>query len=274
MTRLFVRALGIVAMGVVLAACRVGEGATPQTKDVKQTELTIFAASSLVDTFLEIGPAFEAQNPNIKVLFNFASSSALALQLSEGAKADVFASANQKQMDIAVQSGRIDGEPRLFASNRLIAITQIDNPAGIKTLADFANPDIKLVLAAPGVPARDYAEEMLDKLATDPTYGPDFKATVLANLTSEEANVRQVLAKVAFGEADAGIVYSSDVIPEIQGGILRIEIPDEFNVVAGYPIAAVKDTQNAEIAQSFIDFALSESGQAILQKWGFGSVTR
>lgn len=271
--------LCVVVLSMVLPACQ--QTVTPQIGDVQPTavspgenvkpaELIVFAASSLTDAFTEIGQAFEAQTPGVKVSFNFASSSDLALQLSEGAQADVFASANQKQMDKASEAGRIDGTPEIFATNRLVVIVPADNPAGIQAPIDLANGGIKLVLAAPDVPVRDYAEQVLDKLAADPTYGDGFKASVLANLVSEEANVRQVVTKVSLGEADAGIVYTSDVTPDMATAILGIEIPDEFNVVASYPIAAIKDTPNTATAQAFIEFILAQDGQAILQKWGFG----
>ncbi len=274
MTKGFVRVLGVVTIGIVLAACQANPAATSQVEGDRWSELVVFAASSLTDAFTEIGQAFEAQNSGVKVSFNFASSSDLALQLSEGAQADVFASANQKQMDKANEAGRIADGIEIFATNRLVVIVPADNPAGIQAPIDLATEDIKLVLAAPDVPARDYAEEVLDKLSADPAYGDGFKAAVLTNLVSEEANVRQVVTKVSLGEADAGIVYTSDVTPDVAGTVLRIEIPDEFNVIASYPIAAVKDAPHAATARAFIDFILSQDGQAILRKWGFGSVER
>jgi molybdate transport system substrate-binding protein len=274
MIKVFVRGLGVVALGIILSACQTSETATPQVEGDRRSELVVFAASSLTGAFTEIGRAFEAQDPGIKVAFSFASSSDLALQLSEGAAADVFASANQKQMDKASQAGRIDGEPQIFVTNRLVVIVPADNPANIQTPVDLAKTGIKLVLAAPDVPVRDYAEEALGKMTADPAYGDGFKAAVLANLVSEEASVRQVVTKVSLGEADAGIVYTSDVTPDVAATILGIEIPDEFNVLASYPIAAIKDAPNAGTAQAFIDFVLSQDGQAILQKWGFGGVER
>ena len=252
----------IAIIAAVLPAC--------QSKDAGQTELVVFAAASLTDAFTDLGETFEKQDPNITVSFNFGSSSALAIQLSEGAKADVFASANPAQMDKAIQDGRISEAPVTFATNRLVIITPVDNPAGIQAPVDLSQGGVKLVLAAPDVPARDYSEEMLGKLAADSTYGDGFKAAVLANLVSEETNVRQVVTKVSLGEADAGIVYSSDVTPDVSGTLFRIEVPDALNVLASCPMAIVHDASNPEGAQSFIDFVLSQGGQTILQKWGFG----
>jgi molybdate transport system substrate-binding protein len=175
-------------------------------------------------------------------------------------------------MDKAGQAGRIDGEPVIFATNRLVIITPVDNPANITAPIDLSNANIKLVLAAPDVPAREYADEMLDKIAADPAYGDGFKAAVFANLVSEETTVRHVVTKVSLGEADAGIVYSSDVTPNIADTLFKLEVPDEFNVLASYPMAVVEGAPNAAAAKSFIDFVLSEAGQAILKKWGFGSI--
>lgn len=242
---------------LVLAAC----SAAPQTP----ATLTVFAASSLTNAFEEIATAFEGEHPNVDVLNSFASSSDLAVQIVEGAPADVFASANQTQMTVVADEGRIEGEPTLFLTNRLTIIVPADNPAGIESPADLANPGVALVLAAPDVPVRDYSDQALALIGD-----ADFQAAVYANLVSEEPNVRQVATKVSLGEADAGIVYTSDVTPDIADQVLQIPIPDDQNVLAVYPIAVVKDAPNAALAQDFVDFVLGADGQAILAKWGFG----
>lgn len=232
--------------------------------------LTVFAASSLGDAFTEIGAVFQADNPEVTISFNFAGSSALATQLVEGgAPADVFASANQKQMDVANDGGRIGSEPVTFARNRLVLIVPADNPAQIASLEDLAKPGVKLVVAAPAVPVRDYTDAMLEKLAADPDYGESYRQTVRANIVSEEDNVRQVAAKVALGEADAGVVYASDVTPDIARNVVPLAIRDEVNTIATYPIAITNDSANPELAQAFVDYVLSDDGQAVLEKWGF-----
>jgi molybdate transport system substrate-binding protein len=235
--------------------------------------LTVFAASSLTDAFNEIASEFKTANPNVDVVFNFGSSSTLATQLQEGAPADLFASANSKQMSVAVDAKRIAGKPVTFAKNRLILIVPSDNPAKIQSLRDLATPGVKLVLAAPDVPVRDYTNTMLDRLEADPGYGDAYKKAVLANVVSEEDNVRQVSAKVSLGEADAGFVYRSDVTPDIASKVIVIQIPDTLNTIAAYPIAATNDSANPDLAKAFIDEVLSEKGQAILVKWGFISVS-
>ena len=259
---------GLMLLFVLLSGCRSQTGTAATSDSAQELTLTILAASSLSDAFTELGGLFEAQNPGVTVQFNFASSSDLATQLAEGAPGDVFASANKRQMDNA--AARISGEPANFLTNSLVIIVPAANPAGIETLADLANEGIKLVTALPDVPIRAFTEEMLDKASADPTYGAEFKANVLANVVSEEANVRQLAAKVSLGEADAGVVYKSDVTPDIAEQVLVVEIPDALNVAAVYPIAVVNDSANPELAQAFVDLVLGAEGQAVLAKWGFG----
>jgi molybdate transport system substrate-binding protein len=194
--------------------------------------------------------------------------------LSEGAPADIFASANNSQMIVAQKAGRIAASPapRAFAKNRLVLIIPADNPANIQGLRDVANPGVKLVIAALKVPVRDYTDAMLAKLAADPNSGDAYQTAFMANVVSEEDNVRQVSAKVALGEADAGFVYRSDVTPDIADQVIALPIPDAINTLATYPIAVTNDSANAELAQKFIDYVLSDAGQDTLVKWNFISV--
>ncbi|MCU0496099.1 MAG: molybdate ABC transporter substrate-binding protein [Anaerolineae bacterium] len=228
--------------------------------------LTVFAAASLTDAFEEIGAQFESEHPEIDVIFNFAGSSALSTQILEGAPADVFASANQTQMQEVQEAGLVIGEPRTFAKNRLVLIVPSDNPANIQGLRDLANEGVKLVVAAPGVPVREYTDTLFTRLAVNASYGETYYTAVIANIVSEEDNVRQVAAKVALGEADAGIVYQSDVTPDLGETVIALPIPDALNTIATYPIAPISE-QTA--APTFIDYVLSENGQATLVKWGF-----
>lgn len=238
----------------------------------RKRELVVFAAASLTDAYEAIADAFEAQNPDVEILFNFGGSSSLATQLVQGAPADIFASANATQMNVALEGGRIAEPVKTFAQNRLVLIVPAENPMNIQTLSDLAKPNVKLILAAPEVPVRAYTETMLARMAADSTYGEAYRAAVLANVVSEEPNVRQVAAKIALGEADAGIVYRSDVTPDIADVMLAFPIPDEFNTIATYPIAITDDTAQPELARDFVDFILSDSGQDILITWGFVSV--
>lgn len=237
--------------------------------------LTVFAAASLTDAFAELADAFAASRPGATVVFNFAGSNQLAAQVGAGAPADVFASANQAQMDAAVESGRIDaGAPAVFLTNRLVVVVPPDNPAGVETLQDLAEPRTLVVLAAEEVPAGKYALAFLDKATDDPAFDSGFKDAALANVVSYEPNVRSVLTKVALGEADAGIVYVSDAVSPDGAALGRVEIPDALNVVASYPIAVLNDSAQPEGSAAFVAFVLSPEGQDILAQYGFGPASR
>ena len=232
-------------------------------------ELTVFAAASLTEAFSRIADVLQTANPGLSITYNFAGSQALVAQLAEGAEADVFVSANTMQMRAAQDEGVIAGETVTFARNRLAIVVPADNPAGIATPADLAKEDIKLILAAPDVPVGQYAREAICRMGAGvATYGEGFVDAVAGNIVSEEDNVRAVLAKVHLGEADAGIVYTSDVSADVAGEVAVIEIPDAVNVIASYPIAAVNGGDQA-LATAFIAYLLGPVGQAMLAEFGF-----
>ena len=242
----------------------------PTPVPIVPVDLIVFAASSLTGPFGEIGELFEADHPGVKVVFNFAGSQQLAQQINEGAPADVFASANKKQMDVVIEAGGIiTGTQQTFAKNRLVVIFPKDNPAGLIELKDLGKSGLKLVLAAQEVPVGQYALDVLDKASTDPAFGATFMDDVLENVVSYEDNVKAVLAKVALGEADAGIVYLSDISGADADKVGQIDIPDALNVIASYPIAPINNGKNPEVAQAFIDLVLAPEGQAILAKYNF-----
>jgi molybdate transport system substrate-binding protein len=258
---------------LVLGACGQPAATSPADSAADTAlsgELTVFAAASLTEAFTALGRQFEADNPNITVIFNFAGSQQLAQQLAQGAPADVFASANSRQMEVAIKAERIvSGTQQVFVRNRLVAITPADNPGAVNTLQDLTNPDLKVILAAEDVPVGGYSRDYLDKATADTDFGSEYKDAVLANVVSYEESVKVVLTKVLLGEADAGIVYSSDVTPDQADQVARIDIPDELNTIATYPIAIVEDTSQPEPAQAFIDYVLSVDGQAVLGAYGF-----
>jgi molybdate transport system substrate-binding protein len=236
---------------------------------IEPQTLTVFAAASLTNAFEEIGRNFEAGHPGVTVTFNFGGSQTLRTQIEQGARADVFASANAREMDALVTGNFVPaGAAQVFLSNRLVVVMPADNPARLEKLDDLARPGLKIVLAAREVPAGNYALQVLDKL--DTALGNGYKDRVLANVVSYENDVKQVVAKVQLGEADAGIVYLSDTVatPELQ----KIEIPAENNVIARYPLATLGQSKNPELARAFIEYVLSEEGQSILLKWGFQPV--
>lgn len=237
--------------------------------------ITVFAAASLTDAFRAIGSQFESQHPGVKIIFNFAGSQQLAQQLLHGAPADVFASANPDQMQVVVANHRIDsGKVQLFAHNRLVIIFPKDNPAGIKTLEDLTKPGLQLVLAAPEVPVGGYSQVFLKKASQASYLGQDYKDQVLKNVVSYEDNVRFVLAKVALGEADAGIVYTSDINGDNGKKVGQVDIPDNLNVIASYPISAISDSSLPGLANAFVEFVLSKSGQTTLSQYGFIPVSQ
>ncbi len=233
--------------------------------------LTIFAAASLTEAFNEMKTEIEAANPGTSITLNFAGSSALRTQILQGAQPDVFASADQANMDPVVKAGDISGDTSIFAENRLVVLIPKDNPGNIKNLKDLANPGLKIVLAQQQVPVGNYARQALDKLSADPAYGSDFKSKVLANLASNELNVKDVVAKVQLGEADAGIVYKTDASSADQSKVTTIDIPDQYNILAQYPIGVVKGASNSNGANAFIQYLLSPAGQAVMNKYGFVS---
>lgn len=258
-----------------VAACVSQAPAAPTVESTqpKTVTLNVSAAASLTASFAEIGKAFEAKNPGVTVTFNFAGSQQLASQINNAAPVDVFASANQAQMDGVVEGGRIDaGASKPFVKNRLVVIFPNSNPAGIQTLQDLAKPGLKLVLADQSVPVGQYSSDFLDKAVKDPALGADYKDAVLKNVVSYEQDVKAVLTKVTLGEADAGIVYTTDAATDTAGKIVQLAIPDSLNVIAVYPIAVIKDSSNLSTAQAFVDYVLSSDGQAILTKYGFGSI--
>jgi molybdate transport system substrate-binding protein len=230
----------------------------------------VLAAVSLSAPFTEIGSLFEVQNPGVHVLFSFTGSQQLAQQIAQGAPADVFASASPQTMDTAVTSKRVARDSvHIFAKNRLVVIYPQDNPAGLEKLQDLAKPGVKLDLAAQEVPAGKYALEFLDKAAQDPAFSPSFKDDVIKNVVSYETNVRSILTKVSLGEADAGIVYLSDVIGSAASQVGHLDIPESLNVIAVYLLAPIADSQEAQLAKAFMDLVLSKTGQDILAKYVF-----
>lgn len=242
--------------------------ATTGTVVATSGTLTVFAAASLTESFTAIKSAFEKAHPGATVTYSFAGSQALVTQLTQGAQADVFASADQPTMDNAIKGGVIAGTPQVFAKNRLVIIVPKDNRAGITTPKDLAKPGVKFDTAQANVPVGAYTQTALDNFAKLPDYGADFKANVNKNIVSQEDNVKAIVQKVQLGEADAGIVYATDA-QAAKDQLTLIAIPDAQNVIATYPIALVKNAKQAALGQQFVDYLLSADGQAIMQKYGF-----
>lgn len=254
---------------LTLSLILIATGCSAAASHPETRSLSVFAASSLTEAFTEIGRNFEAANPNVTVRFSFAGSQTLKTQIEEGAPADIFASANKPEMESLIASGFVATDAaQIFLQNGLVVILPAENEIGLGKLQDLARPGVKLVLAAEEVPVGKYTRQSLDLM--NGQFGMDFKDQVLANVVSNEDNVRQVVAKVQLGEADAGIVYTSDAVavPDLK----RIDIPAGLNVSAEYPIALLARSDHEELGTAFIDYVLSADGQDALQKWGFAPI--
>jgi molybdate transport system substrate-binding protein len=226
----------------------------------ERSEITVLAAASLTGAFTRIGADFERANPAVTVRFSFGPSDGLATQILEGAPADVFAPASPKYMDQVRSDGPGVTDQVDFARNTLAVIVPSDNPAHIASLDDLARPGVKLVLAAAGVPAGDYARGVLENAG--------IQEGASANVVSNEEDVKGVVQKVLLGEADAGIVYRTDITPDISASVQAISIPDGANVIATYPIAVIDGSGHTPVAEAFVRF-VTGPGQATLRTFGF-----
>ena len=236
--------------------------------DADKATLTVFAAASLAESLRGLGTAFEAANPGVRVAFNFAGSQTLRTQLEHGASADVFASADWRQMAAVKEAGLLGSPPQCFAANRLTVAAPAGSDA-VQSVHDLARPGVTIALAAAEVPAGAYARDTLGLLSADAGFPDDFADAALSNVVTNEANVRGVAQKVALGEVDAGIVYETDAKAAQYAGAVRIlEIPEQFNPAAQYPIAVLASGQ-PETALAFIGFVQGDDGQAILREHGF-----
>ena len=250
----------VVLVSVVCGSCGSGAsespGPTVPGAPAALGEVVVFAASSLTEAFTEMGDAFEAANPGATVTFSFAGSGDLATQITQGAPADVFVSADDSNMTELTAAGETAGNPVPIARNSMEIIVEQGNPKHITGVADLAAPDLIVILCADTVPCGTGAAKILDN------------AGVTVTPKSLEDKVKGVVTKVTAGEADAGIVFVTDV--EAAGdGADGVEIPVDLNVTNEYPIVVTKESSNPTAAQTFVEFVVSEPGQAILAKYGF-----
>jgi molybdate transport system substrate-binding protein len=232
----------------------------------EEATLTVLAASSLTEAFGELEATFEEQNQGVDVTASFAGSSELLAQIKQGAPADVFASADEAKMETAVKEGFVT-QTEIFARNRPVVLVPGYNHAGIQSLRDLGEADAQLVLAEDGVPIAEYATQVLANANSE--YGGDFEQRVLDKIVSREANVRASANRVALGEADATFVYTSDVTADIRDQVRVIAIPENLNVLATYPIAAVEGSRNPDLARAWIDLVLNDEGQSVLESYNF-----
>jgi molybdate transport system substrate-binding protein len=254
---------------LLLALVALGAAPAPaQSRGTAPSVVTIFAAASLTDAFEDLGALFQHRHPGTTVRFNFAGSQQLAAQLEHGASADVFASADQRWMAQVQRLGLAEGEPVIFAHNRLVVVLPAENPARIERLEDLARPGLKLVLAADAVPAGRYSREVLRNLSGRSGFEPDYGRRVLANVVSEEENVKGVVSKVQLDEADAGVVYRSDVTPGLAAKLRVLDIPPAANIVASYPIVVLSTSGAPGAARAFVELVRGAEGRAALARHG------
>jgi molybdate transport system substrate-binding protein len=259
----------VIEKNVIVALLAALVLATSASFAQEPNELTVFTAASLTGAFSEIGQLYENET-GIDVAFNFDGSQALRTQMENGAYADVFASANNKQMNALSSLGLMNNSSvSIFTRNKLSLIVPKDNPAGISNLSDLAKPGVKIVIGTKDVPVGDYALQIINKLGNDSAYGPEYKEKVLANIISQETSVNYVVTKIALGEADVGLAYVSDVTEDLSSKVDKIEIPDEYNIIAEYPMGISKESKYTAEAEEFIDLVKSEEGRAVLERYGF-----
>jgi molybdate transport system substrate-binding protein len=262
-TRL-VAVTGLLLGAVLLAGCGGSSGgsapsAAPPTAPEART-LTVLAAASLTESFTALETRFETDHPGVDVRLNFAGSSDLAQQIVNGAPADVFAAASDATMKTVTDAGLAAGPPTVFATNVLEIATAPENPKGIDSFDDLAMPDLKVVVCAPQVPCGAAAEKI--EKATGVTLAP----------VSEEADVKSTLGKVTSGDADAGLVYVTDVAAA-KGAVQGVPFPEAAQATTNYPIVVLKDAPQAELAQQFVELVTGGDGQQQLQAAGFGPKT-
>lgn len=249
---------GLTVLTLAVAGCgghKASGGAASRSAGVTGT-VTVFAAASLTESFTQIGKDFEAANPGTKVTFNFAGSAALATQINQGAPADVFASADEDNLKKTTDAGTVTPPPVVFAKNRLEIAVEKGNPKKIKSLADLQKSGLVVVLCADQVPCGKYAAESLAK------------AGVTITPASKEENAKATLSKVSIGEADASIVYVTDV-KAAKGATGGVKIADKVNVIATYPMGVVKESRNETAAKAWVQFVKSDEAQKTLRKFGF-----
>jgi molybdate transport system substrate-binding protein len=250
----------LMVAAVFLAACGSSTGTASSSGTPLSGTVNVFAAASLTAAFTDLGTSFQGANSGVTVKFSFAGTPTLVTQIEQGAPADVFASADTTNMDKLNVDGFATGTPQVFARNKLEIVVAPGNPKGITGLADLAKPGVIYITEAPTVPAGKYA---LQALKT---------AGVTVTPKSLETDVKSVVSKIELGEADAGIVYTTDITAagsKVQG----VPIPDPDNVIATYPIVAVKASTNLTDANAFITYVVSAAGQAKLQSFGFLSAS-
>ncbi|HEX7737373.1 MAG TPA: molybdate ABC transporter substrate-binding protein [Ktedonobacteraceae bacterium] len=268
-TRLFPLLLWLSSLLLLLSACGGASAATSNTTPSSApVSLNIFAAASLTRAFTVIEANYTKLHPSVTFKADYDSSSTLEQQIANGAAADVFASADTTNMQKAITAGLVTSA-QIFARNRLVVILPASNPGHIATLKDLARSGVKIDVAAATVPVGKYTLQVLANMTRSPDYGPAYVVAVTKNVVSKEENDAAIVQKVQLGEVDAGVVYVSDINPATAAQFTSITIPDDLNVIASYPLAALKNSAHGSEAQAFVQYVLSPAGQAVLKQYNF-----
>lgn len=234
-----------------------------------KAEMEVYAAASLTEAFTEFEQKFQKENPNVEVINSFASTSTLRFQVEQGAVPDVFGSANHKHISGLAKGGFIAGDYSAIAHNCVTIIVPKDNPGNIDGIEDLARRRVDLVACSPEVPIGNYTMQVLDNIQKSGDCGRDFKEKVKRNFISLEPTVKGIVTKVRLGEADAGMVYASDVTPDVRKQVKVLTIPEKYNVLATCYIAVIKDCDRPDLGRKYVEMVLSDDGQKIMQKHGF-----
>jgi molybdate transport system substrate-binding protein len=261
----------LVLLIVILTGCggtTSSSSTSTPTATAAPVSLKIYAASSLTDAFGAIKTAYQAAHPNVSITYNFDGSQTLEQQLANGAPADIFASADTSHMQLA-ETAKLVTKSQIFAKNNLVVIIPASNPGHITTLKDLDKSGIKLVVGVPAVPVGKYGLQVLDNLGKSAQYGAAYEKSVKANIVSQEEDDKSVVTQVQLGDADAGIVYRTDVTSAEAKEVTVIPIPTQYNVIAQYPIAVLSGSTQQQADQAFINYLLSTAGQSILENYQF-----
>ncbi len=261
-------ALPSLLVALLVAACSAGPGSpSAGSPSVAKIELQVYAAASLKAVLDQVKTAYEAATPGITLTISTDSSTALETKIEQGAPADVLLSADTKNPQMLVDKGLASGPVVDFAGNLLTVIVPSANPAGIAAPVDLARPGVKVIACSDGVPIQTYTAQWLAKVSALPAYGTDFAARYNANVVSREDNVGSIVAKVALGEGDAGVVYVTDA--KASGEVRTIDIPIDQNVPATYGGAVVRSSAHEGAARAFLAWLTGPNGEAILASFGF-----
>ena len=255
--------LAVIVSLLASCAANANDGKPP----IHDRQITVLAASSLQAAFTDAARVYEGSHPGIALTFGFDASSAIRTKIEQGAPADLFASADLTNAHKLVQDGFAFGPVQPFAANRLAIVVPSDDPAHIATPLDLARPGVRLVAAGEGVPISAYASQLINALSRQPGYPPGFAAQVAANVASREDNVAAVVAKVALGEGDAGIVYQTDALAS--SSVKEIPIPAGANVSVTYAAVVVKASSQPDVARALLTWLSGAAGQAVLARFGF-----